>query len=324
MTPAEIAQARGAEYFEFDYANADVADIQIFSGDDWGLYSADSVAVADAITPDVGDDGTTSIPGSITFSVTLYHLDTFTTSHVQWDGSGITVEYTLDGETWFALAEDAVIDLAGDPDFDIRVTFDGGVVEDPAILNSITVYVFGSESITANQGRKATFTDDVIHDGIIVLRGGRLDVESDTRDPVTPVAAIEFWATVDGASGLIVQSSAFTATLAGSNITATGCTVYVNGAPFTSGGYVPTDLNHYVIVPTVTTSAEFTVGLVDMTLTHLALYPAVPDIPALYAAQSTGIIFRVDDSDAGPVVTEYDTAVDIYAFSWTVVAGSSS
>jgi hypothetical protein len=322
MTPAEISAAKGGEVFIFDYAHCDVADVQTFGAGSWGLYSADTVSVGNTITPDLDNDGITSLPGKITFSVTLFHLDTFSSSHVAWDGSGITVEYALDGVTWAPLAEDAVIPLAGDADFDIRVTFAGGVENDPAVLNSITVYVFATETISGLKSRHATFTQDVIHDGQIALRGGELRVEEDHRDPVTPVAAIEFIGTMDEGNGAVIQGDGFNLVLADGLMAQTGCTVYVDGAIASWVDYEPTESHHYVIVPATPTSAEFTVGLIDMTLTHLALHGDVPDAAVLFNAQ-TGLVVRVDD-DGGPTVTEDSPAVDIYAYAWSIVSGGTA
>jgi hypothetical protein len=317
MTAADVARAKGAELFEFDYQNADVAEVQTFSAGSWGLYQADTVSVRDEVTPDLDNDGVTSLPGSITFSVTLFHLDAFTSSHVRWEGSGVTMEYSLDGTTWLPL--DSVIALDGDSDFDIRASFAAGV---PGVLTSLTVYIFKSDALTSSKGRIGTFTADAITDGVITLRGGEFRVAADSRGTATPVTAIEFWAKMDEQTGVVVQGDTFDMTLTDGLISNTGCTIYLNGALATWVDYDPTVDNHYIVVPTTASDAEFVVGLIDMTVSHLALYSEAmtADLAAVIYDAQDGLVFRFDDAD-GPTVTEYDPVVDIYAYAWSVVTG---
>lgn len=325
MTPAEISYAKGGDNFEFTYAYADVADTQVFSGDDWGLYLADSVSVGKSITPDVDEDSVTSLPGTITFSVTLYHLDTFASSHVQWDGSGITVEYSLDTETWFPLFQDAVVALDGDSDFDIRVTFAGGVEDDPAVLNSITVYVLATDTIRSHKGsRTLTFSADPISEGTLTTDASvsvsAVVPEDDPEAPLPVTGTVEMVVTLNAPSAVIVGGPT--------------SVWYVDGV----SAWPPTVGVEHHIVAVHDTAVNTAYDLApDCTISHIAFYPqqmTASDVATLYAAQ-TGLSFRVDDTDGltvaeGWTQTNDDNtttampAVEIYAYAWSISSGASS
>lgn len=291
MTPAEISRAKGGEVFTFDYSSCDLADTFTFGAGSWGLYSADAtVSVGNTITPGVADDSLTSVAGAITFSVTLFHLDAFTSSHVEWAGSGVTVEVTKDGGlTWAALAEDGVVDLAGDPDFDIRVSFAGGVEDDPSELVSMTVYVFKTETMYSDKVRSLAFSADPMTDDGLVVNSLITIAASDDPDSVT--GTIELIATQG--TGAILPAG----------------TTYQNG-------------NHIVIVRSVADNTPFNLGP-NMTISHLALYPQ-----AMSAAEANTLVNGLpvlQIQDTGSVgVTESSPATDIYAYAWSVVSGGKA
>lgn len=345
MDASQISQAKGAEVFVFSYDRCDLASTFVFSSANWGSYSADgTITVADTVSPGI-DETLTSTGGSILFSVPLFQLDDndeatqdFTSAHVSWEGSGFTVEYTVDGETWTAIDKDGAVALTETADLDYRVTFAGGVVDDPSELISLTVYVFKSDVVHPLTGqRTASFTGDAISDGEIILRGGQLDISPDPADPANPIRTIEFIAAMDGTTGEIALGPCDVRLTDGLIVLQDNCTVYVNGAPYTWVGYDPTQQNHYVIVLNADTNALVTLGLIDMTMDHLALYNTeftADDVAALYAAQTPTPI-RIDDTGAITVsegwtisnadgTTSQGPTVDIYAFPWSIVSGGTS
>lgn len=306
MTPAEIALAKGAsDIFVFDYAYVDLADTIVFNSDDWGLYSGTDVDVSDAIRPGLDVDGTTSLASSWTASVTLFHLTTFSTAHVEWEGSGFTVEYTLDGTVWTTISNHAVISLAGDPDFDIRVNFAGGVVEDTAELTSLTVYVLQSDTLFSVSGdRTITFNNDPIIDGGMTLDATVTVSAAATLDTADLVGTIEMWVQTFGSSTIFASGPAGTD--------------YRNGA---AGSALATATQHFV--RSVTTPANVSIGLATAKrITHLAIYPTAmtsTQVAALYAAQAPTPT-RLDDP-GGITVTEPSPPTNIYAYAWSFVSG---
>lgn len=196
MTPAEVARAKGAsDVFGFTYKDTDLADTVVFSAADWGLNSAVNVDLSDAARPALADDGVTSLAGSVTFSVTLFHLVTFSTAHVEWVGSGMTVEYTLDGTTWTAISQNGVINLAGDPDLDIRVSFAGGVVNDSSALTKLSVHVLNTDRILTDRSRTLIFSADKINGSLSLDTAADVSAANDTDEIPDPVGTIEAWIT---------------------------------------------------------------------------------------------------------------------------------
>lgn len=308
MTPAEIARAYGAEVWEFTYDNADVADKFVFSSDDWGLYQSSNLDVADTVTPALDVDGVTSLAGTITYSITLFHLDVFTTAHVSWVGTGVTLEYTLNGTTWIALSQNSVITLAGDPDFDIRVNFAGGVVDDTTSLTSLTVYILKSDTLRSNTGlRTLTLSNDPLINGTVNINTSVTipAVASQSGVPTPVWGTVELWVTPTTTSAGTVPAGV----------------IYKNGV---AGGITAGVRQHIVAVINTAANAAITLGP-NVLLDHLAVYEArlsATDVAQLYAAQ-TGLKITVPDS-TGLTVTESTPAVQIYAYDWSVVQGSSA
>lgn len=341
MTPYEISEAKGAgDLFTFSYDYVDVAQTFVFDSSDWGLYTATNVDASDALRPSLEDDGLTSLAGSWTCSITLFHLDTFSSAHVEWEGSGFTVEYTLDGTTWTALALHGMIPLSGDPDFDIRVNFAGGVESDTAALTSLTVHVLQTDKLFPSRGERfGVFTTDPITDEGIVLKTGKLDIAADAN-PDTPrsVGTVEFWARLDSINGAwnsVIQWAG--GTLAEIGFDNTGAlykdvntpVVIIDGAAVvnTANYYLDGEFHHFVLAKTPVNS-QIVLGAYlagtnssNMTVSHLAFYPqqmTLAEAQDLYAAQNP-TPYRVDDS-TGITLTESSPATDIYAYSWSVVS----
>lgn len=322
-TPAQISVAHGGDVFFFDYAHADVAQTFTFGGGSWGLYQANNVAVGNSITPAYDNTGN-SIAGTVLFSVTTQHLDTFACSHVEWDGSGVTVEYTMDGTTWSPVDQDAVLAMDGDVDFDIRVSFAGGQPNDPSVLKSLTVYVLKAGATTSGANRTLSFGTDAITDAGLLTVGGETISQADAATGLTP-ASIEIYAAI-GQLGSIVNGSAFSLALdASGHAVANGCTAYINGiastlAPTLITGAIP---YHVVVVPDAPANEQLTLGA-GLTLSNLAVYPQAlssSDSFNLYSAVVNGLpIITVQDT-AVIGVTESTPATDIYAYAWSVVSG---
>jgi hypothetical protein len=349
MTPAEIALAKGAsDVWEFTYDRADVAQTFVFDSNDWGLHIGDGVDISDAVRPGLAADGETSTPGTWIASVTLFHLETFASAHVTWEGSGLTVEYSLDNETWTAISQKGVVALDGDADFDIRVTFAGGVVDDPAALTRLTVYVMKTDTVYSTGSRHGTFTADAMTDEGLILRDGGLLIPASTLDPAPTVGTIELWARVDqayddgwvsfleylnwtagGWIGFYNDGSSTVNHWQADNVTA----VYVDGVEVASNSSEftlspPLGWHHWVMVSDAAINNDLGIamsptdgqGRGDVAISHVALYPqrmTATEASNLYKAQDP-VPVRVDDA-ATVTVTEHST--DIYAYNWSLVSG---
>lgn len=334
MTPLDIAQAKGADAFVFDYAHADVAQTFVFDGGNWGNFMTEGyLSVADVISPDVGDDGK-SLAGTYIASVTLFHLDAFSSAHVSWEGSGFVVEYSLDGVVWTQLVQDGAITLNADADFDIRARFLGGVENDAAQLTRFTVVVMKTDTITSDKGRTGVYTADLFTDeGMVIRDGGLLSVMPDVAVPPV-VGAFEFIARFDNITqwGAIFETEGSWSGIGTDHRFYWGdATVLIDGelAETHSDLYTDGEFHHFVYIPdNGAMNRWFSVGVSgdgqnrqNMTISHLALYPQVMTLEegqALYDAQD-GITFRVDDPGTF-TVTEPASPTDIYAYAWSVIS----
>jgi hypothetical protein len=208
LTPFQITQAKNGSVFLMDYAHADLAQTYVYDANDWGLYTADStLGVRSTIAPNFNDDGT-SMAGTITFSVFTQHLTTYTDAHVHYEGSGITMQYTLDGgTTWTSLSEDGYVTLTAGADFDIKVSFAGGVVGDTSNLTSLTVYVFKTNVLTSfDSSLSLTFnnmkfvSDPAAPGGSAGALTGSITLN--LPQEAYPINSVEMWARVDSTGSI--------------------------------------------------------------------------------------------------------------------------
>lgn len=331
MDADEIAFAKGAEVYKFDFAHADVADTFSFSAKRWAPYQADAtVVVGDDITPQLDANGQ-SVVGTIKFSVPLGHLTQYASAHVEWEGSGFTVSYSLDnGTTWTLISQEGALalDPATNPDLDFSIGFEAGHTD--SALSRLTVYVLKTDTLTSTmQAHPATFSADVITGSSIVLTAGKLDLAVDPHTVPVTYGSIEMWAQV-GTAGRLVDNAAFHVDEASSALSFTGCSVYVDGVAVTTPSAIDNQPHHIVItfapLNTATRIAQALDGsaAMNLTLTHLALYPntlSAGDVASLYAAQTALPLLSVIDSST-ITVTESNPAVDIYSYVWSLVSAS--
>lgn len=338
MTAADIARAKGAsDVFEFTYDHADVAQTFVFDRNDWGLSRGASVDVSDAVRP------TNEFGGLWEASITLLHLDAYSSAHVSWEGSGFIAEYTVNGgANTMPIPESGVITLPPGADFDIRATWLDGTGE----LTKLTVQVLKTDTINSTGSRVGTFTGDAITDEGLILRNASLVIPASTLPDAPTVGTIEFWARADqsidtdwvsffeylgwGVAGWVGYYN--TPDFEDNHWQAQFAAVYVDGlaVPNNSTDFVLTDplgWHHWVVVSDTAVNDAFGIGGTatheatgDTSVRHLALYPqrmTAAEAQALYAAQNPTPI-RIDDPGT-ITVTEHSPATDIYAYAWSVV-----
>lgn len=161
MTAGQIAEAHGGDVWYFDYDHLDLASTLTLGAGEWGQYQANNVTVGDTIVA-------TGADGYYWTSITLRHLAAYTTAHVHYEGSGLTLQFTLDGgTTWTNLPEDGVITLGTHVDFDLRASFGAN---SGGHLDSLTVYILKTETLRSNTtGRVLTFDGNIIANGSMIV-----------------------------------------------------------------------------------------------------------------------------------------------------------
>lgn len=310
MDAVSVSATKGADVFVFDYSHLDVVYAVTLGAGNWGLFQADgTIAVGKTLAPQIGADGVTSQGGAFKTSISLAGLTSYTTARVHYDGQGFTLAYTLNnGTTWTTLPEDGVIVLPTNADLDLRVTFPGNIANDPAVLNSLTVYVLNSETVKTLKGsRTMTFHNDpVTTDGLVVGSTAASIAIATPGDADYTIGTIEMWVTP-------TTTSVFTSPPAG--------TMYKNGV---AGSPTSGVREHIVLVLTTPANTAFSLAA-NATYSHLAVYPQAmnaTDVANLYAAQ-TGVQKITVDDNSTISVTESSPATDIYAYAWQIQSGGS-
>lgn len=129
---------------------------------------------------------------------------------VEWSGLGVTVEGSLDATTWVTLDNRELVPMIS-PGFDptdealqIRVSFDGGLEDDPAYLESISLTGFVDNSFESVVNRDITATHPAVlrgdhqpilyrEDNGVYLNGATLSIGPDTSPESTENSVIELW-----------------------------------------------------------------------------------------------------------------------------------
>ena len=191
---------------------------------DWNSGIISSLAVADnMLLPDV-DANLVSLPGTWLNSVALDVAGDTTIygAHLSWDGQRVTVETSLDGQTWFTAANGQKLQsipqgtVTSGVDVEIRVSFAGGYSDGSEYLSSLTFTGY-TDSTTVSNTRTVTIegsaalrpAGDVFElrdDEGILLDGGRVVISADSADDAIQVKTLEVWAKSIGSSNFSLSS----------------------------------------------------------------------------------------------------------------------
>lgn len=310
MDATTITQSKGGDVFQMDYSHADVGYTATLAGGSWGVYSNGGVIVGDSITPTL-DSNSTSIAGTWKTSVHLPAGGGYTSARVHYEGAGFTVSYTLNGgTTWTALPEDGVISLTPNPDLDLLVTFPGRVLNDPASLTSITIYALNTELVRSiRQARTLSITGSPLTAAGLVTSSSSVISSSISSAPPTyvPLGTLEMWVTPPTSTLLVKPPSA---------------TTYVNGV---SGTAVTAGVRQHVVMVFSAANDIFLNLASGLTVDHLGLYPqqlSASEVSAIYNSNIGVPALSIVESNVISV-TEPANSVDIYAYVWSIVSGSS-
>lgn len=270
-------------------------------------------------------DGDTSVPGQWLDSFTLGTVDEGTTIHgvsMNWDGTGMTVEASLDGTSWELVKRGinlSIIPPGFDPnqkELQLRVKFPGGIVDDESFLDNLNVIGIKNNVAPKVAGRTITFTNAYqerdypplrLHDnwGAEVGTGGSIVIGADADESV-PARTVEVW--LRRASSTPITFSFSTSNL------------YYDGV----AGSGNTPIGQWVLVHAVATAnitGPITIGGASQ-IGAVGIYDTVlsaTDVAKIYAQYTRTEPLKVDDSDT-IMVSESAIPVKIYAHDWTIDA----
>jgi hypothetical protein len=262
--------------------------------DDWKSgVSVDTVVIDDTIAPNYTQteedsvvDGlivpvytNTSVTGTWQASLELVTVPeaTLADARIHWTGEGdFTVEYSLDnGATWLSPTDAGAAVLTNEDSIDIRVTFDGGIQDDPSYVDFIEVVVYTNKNFRGSRENRfaslngtgtasPAYYEPIEYADVNGMRiiSGAIDVtidssfngEEESLDELY-INGVDMW--IKPTSGNIITAGGASIARSGDNITFAGfSSVVVNGIPVTSGSTVFGSDSWYHIGAMLTTPAN--------------------------------------------------------------------
>lgn len=303
-----MAAASGAQFLERTWAVAS----------DFRQGLIDDIAIdTDAIYPQYIDG--LSVAGSWTIGVPLDGTGATSIYGVmaEWSAVGVTVESSIDGISWdTAVSGELIPDITNgmDPtglDLQLRFSFAGGLANDPAFIESVTVIGFtantfqNSEMRTITAGHPAVLRKDYEpieyrEDNGVNLQGATLTIGADSSASPTNLRTLELWIKPTATPSIGVSG-----------------TQYRNGAVDSTIPLGQWSLIHIVTASDFSTSFTITgdciVGQVGIYATPLT----ADNISHIFKSYTGYPIISVTDSDAFEV-SESVTPVLAYAQSWSI------
>lgn len=239
---------------------------------------------------------------------------------LNWDGEGAVVEVSLTGATWERAYRGKRVNIIPDgfnpvgKEILIRVSFPGGLTEDPSFVDNLNVVGILSGASQAVAGRTITaknasqereYAPLRLHDnwGVETDSGGLITISPDTTEEATVVRSIELW----------IKRT----TLTNPTLSMTG-TTYINGASGTATLPINQWVLMHVVAPadiagaiTITGAAQIgSIGLFSKALT-------ASEVSGIYSYYTGTGEFEVND-DSFITITEPANSVKIYAHDWSV------
>lgn len=239
---------------------------------------------------------------------------------VQWTGIGVTVQTSLDGTTWAAATNGALIPAITSgynptgKDLQIRVNFAGGLAADPAFLESLSVIGFRNNTIASPAARTVTISGSAVprgdyeptlyrDDNGVNLHGGTLTIGTDTTVDPEIARTVELW----------IKPLSGTPTIGGGTFTK-----YRNGVADATLPIGEWSLVHYVasadMAGTITVAGDAIVG-------QAALYPtalSAAEVSALFKSYTGSYFVRFTETQNVLGVSESATPTAIYAHDWAI------
>lgn len=291
--------------------------------EDFDIGETNTIGVAgDQLTP-ILNGSLTSVAGNWKIGLPLDNSGASSIYGValQWSGSGMTVDVSLDGTTWTPAVNNQLVSIIPSgynptgQDMHIRVSFAGGVVNDPGYLDSIRAVGFLDNTFANGMGRPVTIASPAIlrddyepifyrDDNGVRLNSTTLTVGADASSEPKTARTVEIW--------IKILNGTPTFNVAG--------TVYRNGAADASLPVGEWMLLHRVaaadIVGSITINGDVIVGQVSIYPTALT----AGNIAYIWQSYTGKPIVAVNDPGA-IAITEPATPVLIYAHDWSVDGG---
>lgn len=260
---------------------------------------------------------------------------------ITWVGEGdFTVEYSLDGSTWKNPNLAPTESLENTDIIDIRITFDGGIVDDPSFVSLLKVTVYTDKNFRGTRtDRFASMSGNGIasnqyyepieyadFNGIKLLSGAISTTDDDSYEGEESagdldINAFDMW--VKPVAGNIISGSGFSVSRSGNTITYTGCSsLVVNGASVSSGATVFTSDSWYHIAGIFSTPGNyaFTVGVTNMLISQLSSINGDVDTAGLQQIYSAylGLPGLVVNGSSSISIAEDSPATNLYAHVWGI------
>lgn len=319
---ARVTSQYGGVSFSLDSTNGSVVlDRSWVDSSDFATGLKTNVEYApDQINPSyvsgvsVAGNWKTAVPLDAQGDTSLYGV------MVEWSGQAVTVDTSLDGTTWTAATNGALISSISSgynptgKDLQIRVNFSGGLATDPAYLESIRVIVFRNNSVNSSAARTVTVSSPAVvrkdyeptlfrDDNGVNLHNGTLTIGTDSSGDPVIARTLELWIKP----------------LSGTPTISVGGTKYRNGVADTTLPVGEWSLIHYVAAADITTAITVT-G--DCIIGQATFYPTAltaSDVSFIFNSYTGSAVTRfVDTNTVG--ITEASPPYSIYAHDWSIDA----
>lgn len=320
-----LGQARVAPQFGGTTLNLDAAAGTVFLEASWSNKTEFEAGLRDnvelgleAVYPayseglSVAGAWTTSVPLDLLGDTSIYGV------MVAWSGEDIVVETSLDGSTWTPAVSGHLVSTIPDgynptdKDLQIRVSFAGGLAEDPAYLESLSIVGFKDNVVASITARDITVTHPAVlrndyetnlfrDDNGISLHGGTLIIGQDTTDDPDIARTLELW---------VKQ-------LSGAPTVSASGTVYRNGVLDSTVPVGEWSLIHIVAAADITTPITIT-G--DCIVGQATLYPTAltaDDIQSVWKSYTGRTAIRFTDT-VDVEIAEDATPTSIYEHDWAI------
>lgn len=284
----------------------------------------------------------TSLPGVWQTSVGLGDSEgSLADMKITWTGEGdFTVEYSLDGTTWKNPNLGPTESLDDTDIVEIRITFDGGIVDDPSFVGllKLTVYTdkdfratrtdrfasMAGNGLCSNQYYEPIEYSDfngikLLSSNIVITDDDSYEGEEEAGD--LDLNGFDMW--VKPVAGNIISATGVSVSRSGNTIVYSGLSsLVVNGTSVSSGATVFNSDSWYHIAGIFTTpdNYAFTVGVTDMLISQMSSINGDVDTAGLQQIYSAylglpGLV--VEDSSSISIVEE-SPATNLYAHVWGI------
>lgn len=289
---------------------------------DWTAATlTDTVVVDDSLRPRLSAGVSVAGTWLDVFALDAADVTSVYGVNMLWDGEGAIVEASLDGVTWETAVRGknlALIPSGFDPtdkELKIRISFPGGISDDPSFVDNLTVTGFKTGAVPAIANRAVTTTGYVRNDyepvelrddwGTKLPNTATLTIAADTSPDAVNPKTIEIW-----------SKGTFTTNLTGVSAT------YSNG----STNYTPAagdwQVREYIFNTGLAGNIVITSTSDDTIIGQVVLYPdakTATDVAEIYNAY-TGLPKTTVGDVSVITVAEPATAASIYDYDWSISA----